>query len=65
MGSQKMCYACYKGDKLLEIGSKKRMSEYLGVSKRTVENYCHAWHHRNCPNGVNLYAVGPLEPWEK
>lgn len=48
-------YALYKGDEFLEIGTRKELAEYLGVSITTIDFYkSKAWLERS---GYRSYVL--------
>lgn len=62
---QRYCYALYKGDWLVGMGSKGYLASLLGVKKETIDNYATPTHRRRDPNGIALVSLGPLEDWER
>lgn len=51
-------YALYKGEKLVEIGTKKELAELLKVRVETITFYTTPTHRKRCKNG---YCVVKIE----
>lgn len=54
-------YALYKGEKLVEIGTKKELAELLKVRVETITFYTTPTHRKRCKNG---YCVVKIEEEE-
>ena len=54
------CYALYKGDEFIDLGSKRKLAARLGVKVETITFYMSATHRKRCKGG-NQYIVIRLE----
>lgn len=58
-------YALYKGDAYLYGGTIKELSEYLGVSERTIRYYSYPVNKRRKKNKRDYYLVIKVEDDER
>lgn len=57
------CYALYKGDAFIDLGSKSYLAKKLGVNEETIAFYMSPTHRKRTKN--NAYVVIRIEDEEQ
>ena len=56
-GSNEVIYAMYRGEKLLEIGTKHELAKKFNIKTTTVEHYSYAAHHKRVKGTNRMFAI--------